>query len=479
MFAVHYFRAMKASFIVILWLMAAVTPGWAQDNVQTKLDRLLIDGFEKKVFSGNVLVIENEKPFYERSIGMSDYEASLPNSGETAFSTGSITKIFTRILVLQLIAESKLRFDDKLGKYLSGFKKEIAEKVTVRSLFDHQSGLLQYYDVPGFNPMERSVTSATDFLPWLRKEELAFEPGTQTEYSNSGYVALAAIIETIEKKNYAQVLQERIFNKIGMSKSGFQYKAENIPGKAHGYLSNQPGTLMDNTHFGLVGGGDGGIYSTLKDLTKFCESLMNDGRLLSDDSKVQLVNEPLFEKQFTSWDEFKQKGRMAIAGGGPGVSAVIALNMAKKRVVIVLSNFDGGTAETIFERIAAVLNGDEPAPLQPSVGIFLYNLLIEKGADYFTANVDTELSQNGFDLGDDDMPLMFAGEVLIRDEKADEAVALFTYYTQKFPQIIVAWNDLGEAYLMKDNKAKAKACFQKVLELQPNNPYAQERLEKL
>jgi CubicO group peptidase (beta-lactamase class C family) len=471
---------MKQTLLLAFFISLLTGVAQAQSELSPKLEALVQEASAKNVFSGNVLIHLNGKLLYERSIGMADYENKIPNAPETRFSIGSITKLFTRILVLQLASEGKIKLDDKLGKYLSGFQPDIAEKVSLAHLLNHQSGFLQYYEVPGFDPEQRPVNSATDFLPWLQEERLAFEPGAQAEYSNSGYVLLAAIIEKVTGENYADLLKARIFDKIGMGNSGFLYKMKNLPGKAVGYLSNQPGPLTDNLEFGMLGGGDGGIYCTANDLLLCANSLVHDNRLLSDDDKLRLVNEPVFPKQHKSWEAFKKEGQMAIAGGGPGISAVLGINMAKNRVSIVLSNYDDRTAESVFQRVIAILNGQNPEPLQPSLGIFLYNVLTEKGADYFNNNIEKELQSQGYDLEDDnDMPLFFAGQALLQEGKVEESIALYQYYTKRFPQIVVAWNDLGEAYLLKNDKVNARKCFQKALELRPGNPRATENLEKL
>ncbi len=450
----------------------------AQNDAAARLSVLLDEAVAKDVFSGNVLVFKDNKPVFQKSVGMADYENNVPNTAETKFSLGSVTKLFTKIMVLQLAAEGKIGLDDKLGKHLPGFRPEVADRVTVAHLFHHQSGLGQYYEVPGFNPDEATVASATDFLPWIRQEELLFEPGTQAEYSNSGFITLAAIIEKVEGKNYAEALKMRVLDKLGMNATGFSYRTKKLPGKAVGYLSNAPGPRQDNLGFPLLGGGDGGIYSTVADLLKLDQSLADDNRLLSDADKLRLFNDPLFPKQYVSWQEFRKEGRFAVAGGGPGVSAVYGFNRTQNRSVIILSNYDEPSAEMLFERIGAILNGQPVEPLQPSPSKFIYNLLSEKGAAHFTANIEQALRENGYTL-DDDMVLLFAGQAILAEKKADEAIALYQFYTQKFPRIIVAWNDLGDAYLLKKDTENAKKCFQKALELRPGNERAKRNLEKL
>lgn len=469
---------MKSNIFRVILLILWVAPSSAQNDLTGRLDALLNEAVAKDVFSGNVLIVRNGKLLYQKSVGMADREQALPNTAETQFSIGSITKLFTKILVLQLVAEGKIKLDDRLEKHLSGFRQEVAGKVTVAHLLLHQSGLGQYYDLPDFNPGAADMTSATGFLPWIRQEQILFEPGTQTEYSNSGYIALAAIVETVEGKNYAEVLKTRILDKLGMKSTGFLYRLKKLPGKAVGYLSNQPGPLRDNLDFPLLGGGDGGIYSTSGDLLKLDQSLANDNRLLSDADKLRLFNDPLFPRQYTTWEEFRKEGRFAVAGGGPGISAVYGRNFQQNRTVIILSNYDEGSAEMLFQRAGAILNDQTPEPLQPSPSKFIYSLLTEKGAAYFTENIERELESGGYSL-DDDMVLLFAGQAILAEGKADEAIALYMFYTRKFPRIVVAWNDLGDAYLLKNDKENAKKCFQKALEIRPGNRRAKDALEKI
>jgi len=98
-------------------------------------------------------------------------------------------------------------------------------------------------------------------------------------------------------------------------------------------------------------------------------------------------------KQYSSWAEFLETGRFAVAGGAPGVSAILGINQEKKRSLIVLSNYDEGSAEAVFQRVSAILNKQTPEPLQPSPAIFLYDLMRSKGAVYFSANVSRELQE--------------------------------------------------------------------------------------
>ena len=448
------------------------------DPDEGKFENIINEAYIKGVFSGNALVVKDGKVAFEMSVGNADYEKNIPNSTNTKFQTGSITKFFVKTLVHQLAEENKINMSENLGKYLTGFSQEISDNVTIQQLLDHTSGFGDFFR-EAMNPDDlRNIKNISDVLPVIQRSEIEFTPGSKVQYSNSGYVILAAVVEKVYAKTLEEVLKERIFNRIGMDNSGFKVVNIKVEGKAKGYLSNQIGPKQDNSDMNLIGAGAGGIYSTTGDMNKFAQSLINDNRLLTDESKVKLFNSPLFPVQYQSWDDFKSKGRFAIAGGAPGMSAVFGINMEKNYVVVILSNYDEGTAEDVSQRFAAVLNGREVKPFSPPPAQVIYDIIKNKGADNFTSNYKEELSAAGIDL-DNDMILLFTGREFLRENDAENAIALYSVYTKEFPEIVVAWNDMGDAYLLKSDKEKARICYEQALKIRPENKRAKESLQKL
>ncbi|MEN9684995.1 MAG: hypothetical protein RLZZ28_781 [Bacteroidota bacterium] len=466
---------------ILFLFMALPALLWSQgDNnrLVAQFDSLVNKAYEKGLFSGNLLVANRQGIVYQTSVGYEDIAAQKKNNANTAFQIGSISKMFTKIIILQLAAENKLHLSDKLGKYLQGFPKAMAASISIQQLMDHTSGLGDYTQEEGFMQRMPAIESVSDILPLIQQSELLYAPGSGKKYSNSGYVLLAAIAEKISGKKFGTIVKERIFDVIGMRESGFNTFVTKQPGKAVGYVSNQPGPLRDNFFIHIIGAGDGGIYASTGDLLKFMESFVNDQKLLSDADKLLLLNTPLFPVSYTSWDDFLQRGRMALSGGAPGISAVISFNMEMKTYQIVLSNFDEGSAESINQRLNMIWANKTPTPFRLPPSRFIYSLIKEKGGDYFSANYQKELAEAGIEM-DDDMIFLFAGEQLLQEKNADAAIALFQVYTKEFPNIIVAWNDLGDAYRLINNKDAARNCYLKVLQMRPANERAKRALEKL
>jgi D-alanyl-D-alanine carboxypeptidase len=172
----------------------------AQTDLRSKIGNLIKSAAIENIFSGVVLVVKDDQIIYHEGVGFADIEKKIQNATTTLFQIGSISKIFTQTIIYQLAYEKKLNLEDRIGKYLTDFPKTIAE-VTIEQLVHHRSGLGNYYDIPNWSIYNAKVQQVSDILPAIKQEQLSFVPGSQTKYSNSGYVLLSAIAEEIEKKN--------------------------------------------------------------------------------------------------------------------------------------------------------------------------------------------------------------------------------------------------------------------------------------
>jgi tetratricopeptide (TPR) repeat protein len=109
---------------------------------------------------------------------------------------------------------------------------------------------------------------------------------------------------------------------------------------------------------------------------------------------------------------------------------------------------------------------------------FIYKLVTTKGVDYFNKNFEAEFEKQGYTL-DDDMIFINVGEALKSENKTDEAISVLKFGTMKWPNIIMLWNGLGEAYIEKGDKKEAKTCFERVLKIAPQNERAKIGLKKV
>jgi D-alanyl-D-alanine carboxypeptidase len=280
--------------VVVLLIVGAGGAAWifnpdkqaVDEETKRELSRVVRDVASKQ--AGGILVL----------VDMPNGELVLAEgpSADEAFRVGSITKLFTAAVVLQLVEEGKLSLDDPLPQVLPEHadRFEFGEQITVRQLLGHTAGLDNLNNNPAFfNDFVANLEVADgvasnacvsrenrNTLSYASEEGL-FEPGTDWAYSNTGYIVLGEIIEATTGQPLHNVYRERILDRLGMEHTWLACDEEPRVELAHGYL--EPGT------FPLPGQGDavidvtdvtfsdawsaGGMVATADDLAVFARAL--------------------------------------------------------------------------------------------------------------------------------------------------------------------------------------------------------------
>jgi CubicO group peptidase (beta-lactamase class C family) len=202
------------------------------DAIESLLDRCHALG----TFNGAALVAENGKVIFKKGFGFADFEWKIPNTPDTKFRLGSITKQFTAALLLQLVEEGKLSLETPLGDALPYYREDTGAIITIHHLLTHTSGIPCYTRLPDyFKEIRRNTHEVRDFVLEFCSGDLEFDPGAKYRYSNSGYFLLGAIIEQVTGKSYEQALKERVFEPLGMRASGYDRGAPILEKRARGY----------------------------------------------------------------------------------------------------------------------------------------------------------------------------------------------------------------------------------------------------
>jgi CubicO group peptidase (beta-lactamase class C family) len=190
-----------------------------------------------------------------------------------------MTKQFTALLVLQFVNEGRIKLDGTVSDYLPYFRKDTANRVTVRQLLSHTSGMPISYLPPVFWMASRTTYSVKDFAQKYCSGDLEFEPGTRFHYSNSGYFLLGAVLEQVSGISYEQLLKERIFRPVGMNDSGYAHGETIIPRRASGYERSSNGLQNARFYDMSIPFAAGALYSTVGDLSLWDQALYGE-RLL-------------------------------------------------------------------------------------------------------------------------------------------------------------------------------------------------------
>ena len=268
-----------------LLTLALFTAAHAQTPDKAKLDRFFDRLAEKNKAMGSLTIAKDGKVLYTRAIGYSQTGGTekKPLTAANRFRIGSITKMFTAALVLQLVEEGKLKLSDTLDKFFPQIPN--ANKITIAQILAHRSGI---HD----SILDKNLRTASKTDPITKDEMLAliakgtpdFEPDAKHSYSNSGYLVLGLILEKLTGKSYEEALRTRIASKIGLKDT---YTATgNIDVKKNEALTymNLGGDWkqVPETHPSLLFSA-GAIVSTPNDLTKFIQALF-DGKIVSKES---------------------------------------------------------------------------------------------------------------------------------------------------------------------------------------------------
>ena len=328
----------KNTFVFLIVAFFCYQQAFTQNFNKNKLDSLFdgLSTYNKSM--GTLLIVRNDTVVYNRSIGFgvfSDTKRELL-SEKSRYRIGSITKMFTAIMVFQLIEEHKLALSTPLSLYFPQIPN--STKITIANLLSHRSGLYNYtndWDSFRFNPQTQE-----QMLKIIAGKKVDFEPDTKTAYSNSNYLLLGYIVEKICKCAYAEAVKKRITSKIGLMNTYYGGKINAGSQEVYSYQWVQetwkqcPETDMS------VAGGAGAIVSTARDLSKFiaalfAHKLINDASLqqmltIKDGEGLGIEQLPFYDKQvyghsgwidlFQSWLLYfpKEKVSVVYASNGYG-----------------------------------------------------------------------------------------------------------------------------------------------------------------
>lgn len=262
----------------------AEAPGrWAE--VEAKARKLVAD---RAIPGVSICVARRGTPLFVKGYGWADLETRTPMGRASVCKIGSITKQFTASVILQLAQEGKLNLDDKLAVYLPDFPN--AGRLELRRMLSHTSGLGNYtaIDPKQFlqdSRIDRDTAQLVDAMK-PTSEKLAYEPGTDWRYSNTGYVLLGVVIEKVTGLSYARAMESRLFAPLGLCHTAVDDMAAVAPGRAAGYSNDKKAESgFDNASYIAMSfpGGAGNIRSTAEDLCDWHAQLLG-GKVLAPES---------------------------------------------------------------------------------------------------------------------------------------------------------------------------------------------------
>jgi CubicO group peptidase (beta-lactamase class C family) len=302
--------------IALCLMLVASGAAQSRDSNQelpAKVDDYVNGLVKANQFSGSILVARDGKVLVSKGYAMANLEYEAPNTPQTRFRLGSITKQFTATAIMMLEERGKLNVQDSVCKYVTDCP-ATWQAVTIRHLLSHTSGIPNFTSFPDYIKTMTQPTTMDSLIARFKDKPLDFQPGEQWRYSNSGYVLLGHIIEKLSGKSYEAFLQENIFDPLKMTNTGYDSPARIIKNRAAGYETK--GEAMVNASYldMTIPHAAGALYSTVEDLYLWDQALYTE----------KLISKKSFDAMFTpvkndygyGWGIGKQYGLTRIAHGG-------------------------------------------------------------------------------------------------------------------------------------------------------------------
>jgi CubicO group peptidase (beta-lactamase class C family) len=487
----------------------------SSQSLPDKIDRLVNDYAVNKGFMGTVLVADKGKVIFSKGYGLADADRNIPNTTDTRFLIGSITKQFTSMLVMQLVQQGRLKLEDRLSDLVHEFPRDPGERITVGMLLSHTSGLPFPEGIEKYYSATSKEEFLQEFLKQLSSEGLRFEPSKGYGYSNAGYFLLGLIIEKVTGKSYEEVLSEQILRPLGMKNTGCERKGLAIENLAVCYQKLPDRYITWNEEMfsydpGVVGFGCGSMYTTAGDLFKFSMTL--DGETLLSREYMDIYLKMRYEKKRPPIPHISNdlvKEFFATCGSGyVGEIAVVEDPVTKEketiywhdgtdklfksnhfhysgkgRVIIIMSN-----CGFLCEGNEIVLKIDQLLRGRPYDHIRIKNSLSQYLSEDIAMHAGIPAAIGEYlRFKGDTLNFIVPGADWMIDhalefaEQGDLENAFLILETTRseFPGSWQTHEALGKVYVMKGDTLAAIQSFKRSLELNPENAGAAETLKKL
>ena len=256
-------------------VFAAVCTACSQQTAEQKLDAYFdaLDGH----FMGSIVVQQDGKTIYQRSLGWADVENQIPAIAETQYRIGSISKTFTAVLVLKAAADGRLSLNDPIAKYFPDVQIPNAERITIDQLLQHRSGLVDIVNDKPYEYLTYFTTPQTrqQILERVAAAGTNFEPDSEYRYCNTGYNLMGYILEDVWGKPFAEIVNEQIVSPLDLRHTRFSEAINPQRGDARSYTLLDSWQVQPETD-ASVAIGAGALASTPADLAKFGNALVGD-----------------------------------------------------------------------------------------------------------------------------------------------------------------------------------------------------------
>ena len=288
---------MKNTYIFYIIFLTSCYISLAQSNEKetdfdkAPMDKIIFNSGENN-FTGNLSLFQNGNQIYNNSTGFKDRKNEAPIDEQTRFRIGSISKIFTAVMIMQLIEENKLSLESRLSEFIPRVK--LSDQITIEQLLSHKSGIFNYTELKDYYNFHQDSLTLDEIVDKFNAKRRKFKPGKKYQYSNSNYILLTLILEKIEQDTYGSILKKKILEPYQLNNT---YCCNNRhlddDAKSYYFVKNN---WIDAENSNLeIASGAGGITSNGYDVNRFLSLLFSNQILTKESVDLMKLNTLNFE----------------------------------------------------------------------------------------------------------------------------------------------------------------------------------------
>ena len=298
------------------------------------IKKAIEEQIRKQAYSGVISLFHQGKAAFNHAYGLANRSEQIPNRLNTRFGIASGGKIFTATAVGLLVQAGKLKFDQPVIEFLAEEMPNLSDKVLVRHLISHTSGVPDYFDETVMDDYEAfwldkpvyTMLEARDFLPLMKDQPMQFEPGSQFVYNNSAFVLAGLLVEKVSGQVFQDFVEENVFGPAWMRASGY-FRTDQLPQHtAIGYITEGESWRSNMFAIPVIGHGDGGPYTTTADMNRFWSAFFGKKFFKEDvlreflTPQIKVGDDGLFHYGLGCWiSDLKECRFYYVLGEDPGV----------------------------------------------------------------------------------------------------------------------------------------------------------------
>jgi len=353
---------LKHLFFLLTYFSLVSAQGQLSEVQSLKIDSLFNLWTEANHPGGALGIMQNGEIIYSKAFGLTSLEYQVPNTTETIFNVGSVSKQFTAMGIVLLHEKGLLSIDDDMRKYLPDMP-DFGHTITIRHMLHHTSGMRSLHAMlrlAGWRD-DDSRTNEDLYRFMLNQKELNFIPGDEYLYCNTGYMLMVNIIENVTKEKFPQWMKANVFEPLGMANTYVEDRYDRIvPNNATSYYDGSKGDFFRAVEYwGYVGSGN--VHSTTTDLLTWLENFSTPTSNWSSAFEMLQTTDKLNDGSVNNYalgvslDEVNGHKRIQHGGAIGGFRAYTSTYPDEQLSIAILTNFSSSNPRQKENQISNIL----------------------------------------------------------------------------------------------------------------------------